>query len=123
MLVKARFLLVDGKADEALARARDAATRPIPTLAEAHYLVGIVRARRNETDEAIAAFSEVLRLNPRAAAAQLQISQLELRRGGAQAALSAAQNAVTLSNDSPIARLMLARAQMAAGDVASAEAA
>ena len=37
--------------------------------------------------EALAAFNEVLKLNPRAAAAQLQVAQLSLARGQADTAL------------------------------------
>ena len=121
MLVKARLLFADGKLDESLALANEAKTLDA-NLGEAFYLAGTVHARKNETDEAIADFTEVLRLNPRATAAQLQISELELRRGGAKAALEAARNAVSMSNGSPVARLLLARTQMASGDLPSAEA-
>ena len=45
---------------------------------QAHYLVGTIHRLKNERDKAIAAFTEVLKLNPRAAAAQFQLAQLNL---------------------------------------------
>ena len=47
----------------------------------AHYLLGTILAARGDFDGAVKAFNEVLRLNPRAAAAYVQLARIELLRG------------------------------------------
>ena len=69
LLVKARFLLVDQKIDEALARAKAAAALDSRSAA-AQQLLGTIYAGRGEVDEAITAFSEVLKLSPRSLSAK-----------------------------------------------------
>src|SRR5262245_26865705 len=65
LIVKARFQLADGKLDEALKNAQ-AATAANPQSAAAFYVLGTVQRARRQPTEAIAAFNETLKLNPRA---------------------------------------------------------
>ena len=58
-------------------------------------MLGSLQASRGEAEEAMASFREVLKLNPRAVAAQLQLSQLELSRGSSESSLQLAQDAVS----------------------------
>jgi tetratricopeptide (TPR) repeat protein len=120
LLVNARFLAADGRLEEALAKGREAIAAD-PNLVEAHYFVGNLHLARHEDEEAVASFTTVIQLNPRAAAAHLQLARVELRRGGAQASVKAAREAVTASGGNPTAQLMLVQAQAAAGELAAAE--
>src|SRR4051812_13974198 len=70
ILAKARFLLQDGRTDEALARVR-AAIHIEPSSAPAYYLLGSIHRLRGDIGLAMGAFNDVLRLNPRVTAAQV----------------------------------------------------
>src|SRR6185436_7083189 len=108
LILKARWLIVDNKPTEALARAQDA-VKADPESALAHYLVGTIQAGLRQNREAIASLNEVLRLNPRASAAQLVLSRLHLVGGDTQSALTMAEGAVANVPGSPDARAALAR--------------
>lgn len=77
LVVKAQWLAAEDKLDEALARATAAVTAD-PDSATAHFTLGSIHQRRRAVDEAIKAYNEVLRLNPRALAAQVELSRLNL---------------------------------------------
>jgi putative PEP-CTERM system TPR-repeat lipoprotein len=118
--LKARWLLAEGRLNEALERAvsaSGAAPRDMPAL----YLKGTLQALTGQNDAAFKTFNEVLRLNPRAAAAQLQLAQLNLRMGRSEAALGVAREAVSNAPRLPEARLMLARTLVAQHDLPQAE--
>ncbi len=85
------------------------------------FLRGTLQAMNGQRDAAIKSFNEVLRLNPRAAAAQVQLAQLNLERGEAEAAVSLATEAVSNAPGVPEARLVLARALVAQRDLVRAE--
>lgn len=110
--LKSQLLLDENRVDEALrtATAAVAAARHSPAN---QYTLGLVHVARNELNEAIAAFGEVARLNPRAISAQLQLARAHLLRGGTQAALQFAEEAVRLQPRNAVARLILARTLMA----------
>jgi uncharacterized protein (TIGR02996 family) len=121
LLTKARFFIIDRKPEEALIKAK-AATVADPQSAMAHYLLGTIYAARSDVDPAVQEFREVLKINPRAVPAQLQLSQLELRRGGTASSLQLAEQAVSNQPQNPLARLMLVRSVTAKGDLPRATA-
>ncbi len=79
-----------GSVDEAQVHAQEAvnADRGLPA---AHYTLGLIALERRDVAAAEQSFREVVKLNPRAGAAQLQLARLQLARGDAAGALSAAE--------------------------------
>jgi tetratricopeptide (TPR) repeat protein len=120
LLTKARFLMAEHKLDDAMVKAK-AATTADPQSAVGHYLLGTIMAMRNDPDSASQEFREVLKLNPRAVPAQLQLAQLELRRGGAASSVQFAEQAVHNQPQNPIARLVLVKSLTAKGDLPRAQ--
>lgn len=119
-IAKARMLLVDGKAEEAMPHAKEAvnADRGLPS---AHYTFGLVALERRDLAAAEGAFREVVKLNPRAGAAQLQLARLQLARGDAAGALTAAEEAARQRPDDVDAAVLVSRSLRSQGDVARAE--
>ena len=60
-------------------------------VAEAHFLLGSVKVALNRTEEAKAEFTEVLKLNPRAGAAQTALAGLNLATGSTDAGVQFAR--------------------------------
>jgi tetratricopeptide (TPR) repeat protein len=120
-VLKARFLFVERRFDEALERAR-AAVKANPQSAQAYFLLGQVERAKQNNVEAAQAFTEVLRLNPRAAAAQLELSRLQLASGNLSGAAQSAEQAVKNAPGAIEPRLALARSLLARGDVGRAAA-
>jgi tetratricopeptide (TPR) repeat protein len=120
LITKGRFLVADKKLTEALNYAKQAAAAD-PGSARAHYLAGSVHAALGHRDEATAAFNEVIRLNPRAAAAQTQLARLSLQRGDPNTAMDLAKSAVRNAPNSPEAHQALVRALLAKHDFAQAD--
>jgi putative PEP-CTERM system TPR-repeat lipoprotein len=121
LLLKARWLLAEGQPDEALKSARMAVAAS-PQMIAALYVRGVAEARTRRTSDAIKSFSEVLRLNPQAAEAQVQLSRLHLARGSVESAVLLAEEALGQTPDSLDARLALVRAWITRGDVNRARA-
>ena len=120
LVTKARWLLAEGKRDEALARAQ-AATKAAPDNPTAHYVLGLAQAQLKDNVSAVASFNEVLRLNPRVAAAQLQLSRLQLAQGATAEAVQLAESALRNAPGSAEAKLTLAGGLLAQRDVARAD--
>ncbi len=80
LTMKAQWLTRENKLDEALERAK-AAVAADPQSASAHFALAVVHDRRREVADATKSYSEVLRLNPRAVAAQVELSRLSLTSG------------------------------------------
>jgi putative PEP-CTERM system TPR-repeat lipoprotein len=118
-VAKARMLLGDGKAADALVQAREA-VKADGTAPGTHYTVGLALLAVDKPEEAEKAFEEVIRLAPRAAGAQLQLARLRLARGEAAGALTAARDAAQQRPDSPEAAVLVSRSLRAQGDVAKA---
>jgi putative PEP-CTERM system TPR-repeat lipoprotein len=114
LLTKARFLRAESKYDKALELATAAAMAD-PRNIQAHYDVGVLHVDRNERSAAIAAFNQVVKLNPRAVAALVQLSRLTLERGETDTALRLAQNASTVAKTEPNVQLAFARSLIAKG--------
>ena len=84
------MLQAENKPPEARERAQ-AAVKADPRSVAAHYTLGVLQDALRQRKEAMASFSEVLRLNPRAAAAQVQLSRLNLQEGAPDTAVTFAE--------------------------------
>jgi tetratricopeptide (TPR) repeat protein len=92
-----------------------------PRDVQALYLRGILETLNQRQELAMKSFGEVLRLNPRASAARVQLAQLRLARGETDTAAGLAAEAVRDAPGVPEARLVLARALVAQRDFARAD--
>src|SRR4029079_6125563 len=63
------------------------------------------------------AFTQALKLNPRAAAATLQLAKIRLTKGDTAGALNTAEDVVAARPDDPEATIVLARSLRARGDL------
>lgn len=120
LVTKSQWLLAENRLDEALDRAKAAAAAD-PQSVPAQFVLATVHDRRGETALATAAYTEVLRLNPRAVAAQVELSRLSLAKGDRTGALQYAERARTAEPSNLSARVALARSLIAAGNFARAE--
>ena len=121
LVIKTQWLTTENKLDEALDRAR-AAVAADPQSAAAHFALAVVYDRRREVAAATKSYNEVLRLNPRAVAAQVELSRLSLSSGDQTGALRYAEGARQTEPSNADARVVLARSLIAAGNLARAEA-
>lgn len=113
LMLKARLLMQEAKPDLALAQAA-AAVAAAPASVAARYLLGEVHLSRHETAAAVADFTEVLRLNPRALGAQLQLVKLaSASAASAPGAQHLAEDLVRKAPGNPNARLALVRVWLA----------
>lgn len=101
--------------------AADAAVAASPTSIEAHFVRGRVLAEQGQREQAERAFNDVLRLNPRAAAARTELARLQLTTDPAEAAAQARQASQHEARPGA-ARLVLARAHIEKREYAEAEA-
>jgi len=83
--------------------------------------VGTAHAALRQNDEAKAAFGQVLKLNPRAAAAQTALAGLNLASGSTDAAVQFARDALVNAPGNATAQLLLVRGLLAKGDVNRAQ--
>jgi tetratricopeptide (TPR) repeat protein len=120
LLLKADWLALEGKPREALERAQ-AAVKSDGTSVEAHFATGLLQSQLRMRKEAIAEFTEVLKLNPRASRAQVYLSRLNLMEGSADSAVTFAEGALSTSPQDPEARLSLVRGLLGRRDTARAE--
>ena len=116
LVMKTQWLTTENKLDEALERGK-AAVAADPQSAAAHFALATVHDRRREVADATKEFSEVLRLNPRAVAAQVELSRLSLSTGDRTGALRYAEGARQAEPSSGEARIALARSLIAAGNL------
>jgi len=112
LLLKARFLVAEQQREGALAQAK-AATQADPMSAQAQFFLGKVYAATDQLSEAAQAFTEVLKLNPRATAAQIELSRVQLGVGNVDASIESARQVLRGQPDNPDARLLLARGLIA----------
>ena len=117
LLLKGRLLFLEKKTDDALARVKEASEADSRSV-EAQYALGLIYSEKQDIEEATKAFNAVLTLNPRVVAAQLELSRLHLSRGGAEAAVGFAEDAIKNQPENGDAHLVLARGLMARGDFA-----
>jgi putative PEP-CTERM system TPR-repeat lipoprotein len=119
-LVKAQWLLADGKVDEALATTTAVIARD-PTSPAAQYVLGRVHSARNEVDAAITAYQEVLRINPKATEARLGLARLHLADGRPDESVRLAREALNQNPTSADARLLMVRGLLARNELGPAE--
>jgi tetratricopeptide (TPR) repeat protein len=108
LLIKAQWLLTERKPQEALQRTQ-AAVKAEPRSVAAHYYTGLAHDALRQRKEAMAAFNEVLSINPRVAGAQLQLSRLNLLEGAPDTAVTFAEGALANAPGNPDARVGLVR--------------
>jgi len=120
LLLKSRFFQAENKLPEARDQAQ-AAVKAEPNSVAAHFALGTLQNLLRQRKEAIVSFSEVLRLNPRAAVAQVYLSRLNLQEGTPDAAVSFAEGALANAPDNPEARASLIRGLIGRRDTARAE--
>jgi tetratricopeptide (TPR) repeat protein len=108
LAAKSDLLLRQQKIEEA-SEAAAAAVKANASSAEAQFVHGRVLRAKGDFDKAEAAFNEVLRLNPRAAAARVELAQLRVRERADDSIVVAAE-AANADPSSVDARLTLARA-------------
>ncbi len=120
LLIKSTFLLSDKRFDDALKSVTTAVER-YPDSASAQFMLGRVQAARRQPEAAIAAYQEVLRLNPRATDAKLALAQLHLAQGQPDASVGLATEALNNEPSNPDAELMLVRGLLSKGELDRAE--
>src|SRR5205823_5226302 len=79
-----------------------------------------IEAAGDRRDEAIKAYEQVLKLQPRPLAAALGLSRLYLTSGNASKATTYSQQALAMQPDNPEARSLLVRSKLMAGDLRAA---
>ncbi len=121
LLTKSRLLRLEGNPREALTSAQ-AAAAAAPESAPAVYERALVELSLSQYEEGVKSLRDVIRLNPRAVDARVQLASTLLRQRDAAAALPVAEDALRNAPENPAARLVLARAQMASGNVNAASA-
>ncbi len=119
LLLKGELLFQEEQREKALDAVR-AAVAADPSSVEAQFILGRLYAARGDSSAAKSAFREVLRLNPQATSAQVELAAAEARSEPATA-VRTAEDAVRIDPDNLSARLALLRGLIAAGDVTRAE--
>jgi tetratricopeptide (TPR) repeat protein len=119
LTARAELLASSGKLDEALATAQRASESDGRS-ALAQYALGKVRQLRREDTDALGAFNEALRLNPRLTPAKIDAARLLLSRGQLDDAESRARGALADLPTSKEVQLLLARILVARGSLADA---
>lgn len=114
-LLKARFLLDEGRATEALPVAQRVISRR-PEDAVAQYTLGLIYRALGNDQAATDAFTEALKANPNAADAQVELADLRLRAGRVDDAVSLAGTAAAARPSDREAQLILVRSLIAKGD-------
>jgi tetratricopeptide (TPR) repeat protein len=114
------MLLMDEKPDEAAREAQEAVKFAAGSIA-AQYTLGLTAIAQNDRAAAETAFQSVLKLNPRAAAARLQLARLQLARGESAEALKAAQQVSDERPDDVDAAVLMSKSLRAQGDLPRAE--
>lgn len=111
LAIKAHILLGERKLQEALAAA-DAAILADQSGTRAHFARGKVMLALGRTDDARKSFREVIRLDPRAGEADIELAQVSLRAREIDSAIAFADQAVAIMPGDVDARLVLARTLM-----------
>ena len=112
LLVKTRFQVTEGKLDDALVSAKAAAAADAQSI-QARYLMGTILRAKRRPQEAMDAFTEVLKINPRAAAAQMQLAELNMQQGKASTALQLATDVAKQLPNDPRVKLTLVQTLVA----------
>ena len=120
LLARSAFLLADGRLEEALSTATLAAEKHRESTA-AHFTLGRVQAARHQTEAAIAAFDEVLKLNPRATDAKAALARLHLAAGHTDTSIGLAREVMASAPQNADARVTVVRGLLAQKNVSGAK--
>jgi putative PEP-CTERM system TPR-repeat lipoprotein len=120
MLVKTSLLMAEGKTEDALLVAAAAAEHH-PDSTPALFMLGRVQAVRKQPDAAIAAFQEVLRLNPRATEAKVALANLHLAQGKPETSIGFAQEVLANEPANGDAQLVFVRGLLMNGQIERAD--
>jgi tetratricopeptide (TPR) repeat protein len=120
LVAKATVLGGQRKLDDAL-RIANSAVEAGSQSALARFTRGQIHALRNENPEAIADFTDALKLDPKMTRAEIDVATLYLRVGRLDDAAHFAESALTKVAGAVDAHLILARVAMLRGDLAAAE--
>lgn len=121
LAARAEMFLRERKLDDALAAAKSAVSATERPASAVQMVVGRIQLARMEYTDAVAAFNEAVRLNPRFIEPHLQLARTYLAMGKVDESLASAQEALKLQPTSPEAHLVVARAYLAKGDAANAD--
>ncbi len=119
-VLKGRFLLTESKVDAALPLLRAAIEGEAKSIG-AHYWLGTAYRMQGKLNDAASEFATVLELAPRDVPTMAQLAETRLRQGNIEAAIALAEQATAAQPDYPLARIVLVRALLAAGDVHRAD--
>ena len=121
-LLQIRLQVLDGKLDDALAGAtaliKDEANTP--AAAEAWFITGGIEASRDRFDDALKAYEESLRVQPRSAGVSFALAQLHLQLGNPDKAEMFARQTLEARPGDPGARSVLVRADLMRNDLTGA---
>jgi tetratricopeptide (TPR) repeat protein len=118
--LESQLFLDEGRRDKALASAQMAA-KGDPASAAAQFTLGKAYAAVGDRSGAETAFREVLKINPRAVPAQVELSTLSLGEKGGNEALAMADAAAKVLPGNFDARITLIRSLLGTGDLTRAE--
>lgn len=121
LVIEGRWFLAEKKIAEAQARAQSAINAN-PRFSPGHALQAGVHDAKRETEQAIAAWKEVLTLTPSDATARVELARLHLGVGRSTEAEQFAREAVKLAPTNGAARVVLVRALLALNQVDAANA-
>jgi tetratricopeptide (TPR) repeat protein len=106
----ARALVVANRPDEAM-RELELTIISDPNYADAYYVMGTIHTSRNDSANAVKAFSRAVELNPNDAKAQTNLGWVLLASGNAEAAIPHLEKAVEINPNDDLARRNLSRAR------------
>ncbi len=117
--LESQLLLDEGRRENALKSAQ-AAVKGDPASAVSQFTLGKAYAAVGDRSGAEAAFREVLKINPRAAPALVELSLLQIGQQGGNS-VRLAEEATAAQPGSPETRLALIRSLLASGDLVRAD--
>ena len=121
LTVKGTWRLHEGKSDEALSLAQQA-VKLDPRATDALNLLGRAQLAKHGTADAEKSFAATLQVDPKDPDALVAMTHLNIARGRSEEALTMAKQAVAAAPTDGVARLALASALFATGDVSAAQA-
>jgi tetratricopeptide (TPR) repeat protein len=121
-LLIARLQVMDAKWTDALATTKGIVNDdPNSSVAGlAYQLQGDIQAQLDRPADAVLAYQEVLKRNPKAIQAMLGLAAVDMTIGNIDTAATYARQALTLAPKNPLARILVARAHVAKNDPGAA---
>ena len=118
--LESQLFLDEGRLEPALSSAQIAA-KGDPSSAVSQFTLGKAYAARGDRSGAEAAFREVLKINPRAVPAQVELSLLRIAEDGGKDSVKLAEEAAAAQPGNTETKIVLIRSLLAAGELARAE--